>query len=312
MLPVRIGCVQYLNTLPLIEGLRTWKDCALSTAVPSKLFGMLTSGEVDVALASVIDAASLAATASGGTGGGTGVPPVCLLPVGMIGCDGPTLTVRLFSRTPIESLERVSVDRDSHTSVALLHVLMHRKYHRRITTVEFEAHEHVGWPDAVLLIGDKVVTDAPPGGDGPRGYPYQLDLGAAWKELTGLPFVYAVWMCRAGEESSRAVTAAAIMLDRARRRNVMRMDWLVAKRAAEKNWPADLAAQYLGDYLRFAIDEPEVEAVGKFLRWANELGLCPLPSPRWAELRAPEAEIAGAPLDLDATSQGGGGGGGTH
>ena len=42
---------------------------------------------------------------------------------------------------------------------------------------------------SVLLIGDKVVTDAPP----EERYPYQMDLGAAWKELTGLPFVYAVW-----------------------------------------------------------------------------------------------------------------------
>ncbi len=286
MLPVRIGCVQYLNTLPLVEGLRTWKDCSLTTAVPSKLFGMLASGEVDVALASVIDAASLGTSASGGAG----APAVSLLPVGMIGCDGPTLTVRLFSRTPIESLERVHVDRDSHTSVALLHVLMHRMFHRRITTVEFEAHEHVGWPDAVLLIGDKVVTDSPPGG--PAGYPHQLDLGAAWKELTGLPFVYAAWMCRAGEEGSRAVSAAAIMLDRARRRNAMRMDWLISKRAGEKNWPADLAATYLGSYLRFAVDEPERQAVEKFLRCAHDLGLCALPGARWAEIQSPPIDAS--------------------
>lgn len=305
MLPVRIGCVQYLNTLPLIEGLRTWKDCTLTTAVPSKLFGMLTRGEVDVALASVIDAASLAAPASGGTGvSPVSAPPVSLLPVGMIGCDGPTLTVRLFSRTPIESLERVSVDRDSHTSIALLHVIMHRKYRRRIVAQEFEAHEHVGWPDAVLLIGDKVVTDAPPDGDGPNGYRYQLDLGAAWKELTGLPFVYAVWMCRVGEERSRAVSAAAIMLDRARRRNAMRLDWLVARRAGEKHWPVDLAGKYLGEYLRFGVDEPEREAVIKFLRWANGLGLCPFPGARWAELAAPTPEIVGTPLELVATADG--------
>ena len=51
MSPIRIGCVQYLNTLPLIEGLRAWKDCVLETAVPSRLIGMLLDGRVDVALA---------------------------------------------------------------------------------------------------------------------------------------------------------------------------------------------------------------------------------------------------------------------
>ena len=45
---------------------------------------------------------------------------------------------------------------------------------------------------ARLLIGDKVVCEEP------RGLPYQLDLGEAWKELTGLPFVFAAWMARAG------------------------------------------------------------------------------------------------------------------
>ena len=42
-----------------------------------------------------------------------------------------------------------------------------------------------GKPQAMLLIGDKVVTASPPATD----YPHQLDLGEAWKTLTGLPFV---------------------------------------------------------------------------------------------------------------------------
>src|SRR5665213_4630797 len=44
---------------------------------------------------------------------------------------------------------------------------------------------------ARLLIGDKVVCDEP------AGLPHQLDLGGAWKDLTGLPFVFAAWMARA-------------------------------------------------------------------------------------------------------------------
>ena len=53
---------------------------------------------------------------------------------------------------------------------------------------------------ARLLIGDKVVTDAPP----TDRYPHQMDLGEAWKDLTGLPFVYAMWMCRGPRTGDQA------------------------------------------------------------------------------------------------------------
>ncbi|HMN39992.1 MAG TPA: menaquinone biosynthesis protein [Phycisphaerales bacterium] len=283
--PVRIGCVKYLNTLPLIEGLRTWRDCELVAAVPSRLIDMLIGDEVDVALASVIDAARQSAT---------------LLPVGMIGCDGPTLTVRLFSRVPIEAIATVGADTDSHTSVVLMQVLLWKMHGRRVRVLDFDAREHMvvglpppsllrsdtspagagegAEPDALLLIGDKVVTDAPDAAI----YPHQLDLGTAWKDLTGLPFVYAVWMCRAGEEDSLTMQAAAKMLERTRRHNQTRLGWIVASRAEERHWPEDLAAKYLGSYLKYDIGEPEREAVEKFLRWAAELGLCAASEARWA------------------------------
>lgn len=282
---VRIGCVQYLNTLPLIEGLRSWRDAELVAAVPSKLIDLLLGREVDVALCSVIDAARRPSGSE---------LPVTLLPAGMIGSDGPTFTVRLFSSKPIAELDTIAVDTDSHTSVALLQVLMHRLHAKRIRVVDFDARERVllgsppsgrpelgspGWPEAVLLIGDKVVTDAPPA----DLYPHQLDLGAAWKQLTGLPFVYAVWMCRAGDEATAEVRAAWMMLDRTRRHNATRLDWIVASRAADKHWPADQARTYLGDYLHYEIGEAERESVAKFLRFAAELGLCSPASPRWAD-----------------------------
>ena len=307
---VRIGCVQYLNTLPLIEGLRTWKDCELVTAVPSKLIGMLRRGDVDVALASVIDAVGGEGLGREGQEGGQAGRPT-ILPVGMIGCNGPTLTVRLFSSVAIERLTRVCVDTDSHTSVTLMRVVLNRRFGIEPEVVEFDARERVVlasgvggsdtksyggspsaaqsggtsplgedlWPEAVLLIGDKVVTDPPP----EEKYPHQLDLGAAWKEMTGLPFVYAVWMCRGGEEGSVKVRAAAAMLERARLHNSTRMDWLVATRAGEKHWPRELAAKYLGEYLRFGVGEAEREAVGKFLGWAGELGLCGKGGVSWGE-----------------------------
>jgi chorismate dehydratase len=289
MSPIRLGCVQYLNTLPLIEGLRSWRDAEIETAVPSRLIDMLLEKRVDVALASVIDFAKSARA---------GVPRVTLLPAGMIGCDGTTLTVRLFSRVPIERVERVCVDTDSHTSAALVQVIMQRLYGRRVRAVDYDAREHMvlgerpgdSGDDALLLIGDKVVTDAPSS----ETYPHQLDLGEAWKKLTGLPFVYAAWMCRAGEESTPEVLTAAAMLDRQRRHNQTRLDWIVESRASEKHWPEELAAKYVGAYLKYDVGEAEREAVEKFLRWSAELGLCERVEPMWGGVGRTKAWDASA------------------
>lgn len=278
MPPIRIGCVQYLNTLPLIEGLQAWRDAQLVTAVPSRLIDMLLRGEVDIALASVIDAARVASPGA--------ASPVVLLPVGMIGCDGPTLTVRLFSRVPIESIRSIGVDTDSHTSAALVQVLLARTWGLRPRVLDFDARERMvlspqgaAAPDALLLIGDKVVADPPAHAD----YPHQLDLGAAWKQLTGLPFVYAVWMCRAGEEDSHAVRTAAPVLDRQRRHNRTRLGWIVQSRASERHWPEPDAAEYVGTLLKYDVGQAEREAVEKFITWAAELGLCAHADLRWAD-----------------------------
>jgi len=272
--PVRIGCVKYLNTLPLIEGLASWRDAEVIAAVPAKLIDMLLNHEVDLALASVIDAARNRGR-------------VAILPVGMIGCDGPTMTVRVFSRVPFEQLHTIGIDTDSHTSVALMRIIMKRRYGTDVQTIDFDAREHVaignkdGTPlEAILLIGDKVETDPPDAAI----YPHQLDLGEAWKQHTGLPFVYAVWMCRAGEQDSPAITTAASVLDRTRRHNATRIDWLVAARAGERGWPLEPASDYLGRKLKYEVGDREVEAVDRFVEECAALGLCEAGELIWVDM----------------------------
>ena len=200
----------------------------------------------------------------------------------MIGCDGPTMTVRLFSKRPWQEIERVWVDADSHTSGALLGVLVAMASGRAPELIEFdvdarraerEAEREAGrepeWPDALLVIGDKVVTDSPPA----VHYPHQLDLGEAWKEATGLPFVYAVWMCRAERADSLAVRAAASILDRQRRHNATRLDWIVASRSGVRGWPDDLARRYLTELLRYEVGPREREAVDRYFDEAARFGL---------------------------------------
>ena len=278
MEPTRLACVRYLNTAPLIEGLEKVEGLTLTPAVPAVICDMVRRGEADLGLCSIVDAA-----------GAEG--DLAIVPAGMIGCDGPTLTVRVFSSVPWERVTTLHADTDSHTSVVLAQVVLAERYGVRPRVVGFDARERVpvagpaagttmedSWPETVLLIGDKVVTDRPP----EERYPYQLDLGEAWREMTGLPFVYAVWMCRGSEADSRKVRTAAALLDRQRRRNGERLDWVIARRAGDSRWPVDAAARYLGNLLRFEVGERERAAIGLFLEKAAGLGLVARRDPVYA------------------------------
>ncbi len=269
--PLRIAAVSYLNTTPMIQGLDAWRDAELVTAVPSRLADMVLAGDADVGLVSLADYARAQGNLS-------------LIPCGMIGCDGPTLTVRVFSAVPPAQITTLHADTDSHTSVVLAQLILAERHHARPQIQDFHAREHLGspddaWPESMLLIGDKVVTDSPPA----VRYPHQIDLGEAWHALTGLPFVYAVWMCRTDRAADPAVRNAAALIDRQRRRNAMRLDSLVNAEAARRGWPGDLARQYVGELLRFNPDARAREAVDAFLTRAAALGLLPESHARWTD-----------------------------
>lgn len=255
----RLGVVSYFNTLPLIDGLENLADVELVAAVPSRLIGLLLGGEVDAALCSIVDY-QLSPEA------------LRIIPAGLLGCDGSTMTVRLFARVPPARLTRIHCDVDSHTSVMLLRVLLHERWGIRPEIVGFDARHHrtaagreAPWPEAMLLIGDKVVTDSTPA----IRYPYQMDLGAEWKDLTGLPFVFAAWMTRAGSD----VRTIAAVLDRQRRHNRERVEHFLRLEAARHGWPIDLARAYLCEMLRFEWTDGMVRGVERFFAMAHALGL---------------------------------------
>lgn len=288
MKTVRLGYVKYLNTLPLVEGLGSCRDLEMVAAVPSLLAGMLMRGEVDLALASLVDFAQARGE-------------LVLVPAGMIGCAGATLTVRVFSQRPIEETRRLHADTDSHTSVVLAQVILAERYGLRPPVVAFDARERhevadgqgdaraqVGsgstpeWPETLLLIGDKVVTDSPPA----VRYPYQLDLGEAWWAMTGKPFVYAMWMARRRDVQGPRwadLRTAADLLERQRLRNLARTQWMIDRAAGERRWPVDLATRYVTEFLRYEVTPEARAGAAEFLRRAARLGLLPAVEPVYAE-----------------------------
>ena len=254
----RVGCVSYLNAKPLIDGLDHEPGLSVRTDVPARLLSDLEAGQVEIALCPVIDFF-------------TSTSELVLVPVGGIGCEGPTLTVRLYSQVPIDQITTLHADTDSHTSVALAQVLLLKLFGIRPRMVDYHARERVAegrieeQPQSMLLIGDKVVTGSPLAVQ----YPYQLDLGEGWHELTGLPFVFAMWMARAETDLGDLPARLSAHLDA----NLPQRLLIAERYAQQHGWPSDLAEHYLIDVLRYRVGRLELEAVARFGRLAGELGL---------------------------------------
>ena len=252
---LRIASVSYFNATPLNYGLGASDALRLSLHVPSKLIDLLRDDEADVALLPVIDYQRL--------------DGLRVIPAGAIGCDGPTLTVRIFSPAPIERIESLACDPESHTSVALARIVLAERFGIRPDFVDL-AKATGGKHQAKLLIGDKVACDEP------AGFEHQLDLGAAWKELTGLPFVFAIWVARQGVELGELPQR----LEQAKREGLAHARELIDRYAVPRGWPAGVALQYLTVYLKYDVGEPQIEAIEKFYELAAKHGLVRQPPAR--------------------------------
>lgn len=175
---IRISAVSYLNTLPFIYGLQTSNlvdSICLELDYPSVCADKLISGRVDVALVPIITVAALESSYI--------VSDYC------IGSNGLVDTVCLYSDVPIYEVKNIFLDYQSRTSVGLLKILL-KEYWKINPTLKnsFPGFEqNIGGRDAGLVIGDRAF-------DLNGKYKYVYDLSFIWKEMTGLPFVFALWV----------------------------------------------------------------------------------------------------------------------
>ncbi len=242
----RLGVVSFLNSRPLICGLETDPRVELRLDVPSRLAGLLDRGEVDAALVPIIDLL-------------THQRAWRIISDACIGCDGETLTVRVFSNVPPQRITRLHVDGDSHTSVALARLLWREMHGVDLELAPWEAtasHDS----HAVLLIGDKVVTHRP------SMFDTETDLGAAWKTLTGLPFVFALWAAPCDFEA----TTLATILSAARDEGVRRAPEIAEQVGPHMGWPVAVAKRYLTQRLRFTLTPRAREGMARFLELAKK------------------------------------------
>ncbi len=243
----RLGAVSFLNAKPLTAGLDVQTDVSLFYDVPARLPALLDQQTVEAALVPVIDLACEGRDWQ-------------IVSDACIGCDGETFTVRVFSRVAPEHIQTLHVDGDSHTSVALARIIWHEVYGRDLNILPASQVENLNDCEAVLLIGDKVVTNRP------TGFEIETDLGSAWKSLTSLPFVFAVW----ASNRSLDVSDLAPRLSAARDLGVKTARMIAADFGPGMGWPVTLATRYLTTRLKFFLGDRQRQGLGMFLDLARK------------------------------------------
>jgi len=239
--PFRVGSVPALNTVPLNRGL----EDELIYAPPSQLAEMLRRDELDAALVSIVEPLL---TGRYDILDGIGVAAL-----------GEVRSVFLAHRCPLEEIREVFCDPASLTSVQLLKILLAE----RGLSPDFKplpSYDFSQLPDYALLIGDKALDLAL----GPHDHQI-WDLGQAWFELTGLPFVFAAWSLRRGVENS----ALRRQLREARDFGLDTLENIIQSRT---EYTADFRKDYLGWHLHYHLGEDEKRGIRKFMELLRKHG----------------------------------------
>lgn len=251
---IRVGAVNYLNTKPLVFGLESWEPRPeVLFDLPSRLATGLAAGRYDVALIPSIEFFQ--------------DPSYTIVSDACIGCRGPVLSVKLFSRVAPERIRTLALDEGSRTSAALVRILLWERFGLRPELRPLPIGDSLASADAdaVLLIGDRAIHS-------PRE-PFHCvwDLGDEWQRFAELPFVFAMWTARS-DTDLRGVDAA---LSAARDRGVAHLDQIAERESAPLGLTRPECLTYLRDNLYFYLGERELRGLATFHRYAVKLGLAP-------------------------------------
>jgi chorismate dehydratase len=265
---IRVGAVNYLNTKPLVfEFDRHVPQADLVLDLPSRLADRLAEGRLDVALIPSIEFCN--------------DPTYTIVSDACIACRGPVLSVKLFSRGPIESIRTLALDEGSRTSVALVRILLNEKYGIRPQLQALPIGDSLADADsdAVLLIGDRAMHS--PGGR----FEVVWDLGDEWCRWAELPFVFAMWVARPGV----CLDGLDAALGHARDAGVAHLEEIAEREAAALGLTRPQCLSYLRDNLHFVMGPREQRGLELFYRKAADMGLVP----RGVELGLGDCQTSG-------------------
>ena len=252
--PIKIGAVNYLNTKPLVYGLsERAQNIEISYDLPSRLADDLTSGRLDVALIPSIEFFQ--------------DPTYTIISDACIGCRGPVLSVKLFSRVPFDQIGTLALDEGSRTSAALVKILLEQRYGIRPRTEPLS----IGSPatttstDAVLLIGDRAIHS--PSDE----FVAVWDLGDQWCRWAELPFVFAMWVGRDGRDWHEL----AVALSDTRDEGLRHLKQIAEQESQPVGLDRDECLAYLRNNLYFHLGPRELQGLELFYQLSSQIGAAP-------------------------------------
>lgn len=191
--PLKLGKIRYVNVLPIyypLESGQIANTFQLVSGPPSALNELMAKGELDISAASSFEYAR-------------NFQKYLLVPDLAIGSQGPVQSVLLLSQIPLAQLDgqSIRISSQTHTSAALLRLILKQRFQLNPVYQPGNIVELVNSstpPQTFLAIGDEALRlrNLP-------AYPYKLDLGQAWLDWTGLPFIFGVWIINKDSLKSR-------------------------------------------------------------------------------------------------------------
>ncbi len=245
-----VGSVPYLNAYPLVAACEHGpSEFAVRYDVPSRLPALLDSGEAAAILVSSIEALRR--------------PNARIADDVSISSRGEVLSVRLFSRVPFGAIQTVALDQSSMTSNVLAMVLLREVFGTNPTSSPMppDLQAMLAECDAGILIGDNGMRAEA------RGL-HVLDLGAAWTNWTGLPFVWAVWLGGSGLTSE---IAGALKI--AREWGESNLGRLIPEAVERFGFDEAQTRRYLGEVMDYRLGPSHREALRRFGTLAQQHGL---------------------------------------
>ena len=210
---------------------------------PARIAGMLLNDEIDVGLVPVATIPRLSNAHI--------VTDYC------IGTEGEVASVALFSEVPLEQVRTVLLDYQSHTSINLARILLKEYWKKEVL---FEAggedfRSHIRGTTAGVVIGDRALEQRSLSA-------YTYDLGLAWKQHTGLPFVFAAWVANKplGEDFEDAFSLANGY-------GLKHLDEIVA----ENPFPGYDLKTYYTRNINYQLDEEKKKGLALFLEKLENL-----------------------------------------
>jgi len=266
---LRVGVVSYLNMLPLVHGLDRLELEGVGLDVvsvpPSSMAEMMDRAELDLGMVPV--------------GALLERPEWKIVGRSMIGSNGPVKSVLAISSEPPERWTSLHPDSHSRTSNILVQILLANRFGVRPKLLEpvpfddWEPPSRTLTGEAFLLIGTRALRwrDYADGNGG-----FVLDLGEAWTEWTGLPFVYAVWASREGLDL-RAVRIDEWMqkFEELKSRNLAQLDSILTFSAPFEAERLSIpeAREYLTKNIQFDLDSRALAGLERYAEEGRKLAL---------------------------------------